>query len=117
MDRAETIALLSRIRVVLADAFANRLRGVVLYGSQARGDARRVHQVGRVERRPEQAVFRVPAFDHPHRRFPDRAHGVRPCLQGEGSHGMPPCGRVSASRVERVKRRPGRVCRFGKANL
>jgi predicted nucleotidyltransferase len=39
MDRAETIKLLSRIRGALAEAFADRLRGIVLYGSQARGEA------------------------------------------------------------------------------
>jgi predicted nucleotidyltransferase len=39
MDRAETIKLLFRIREALADAFGDRLRGVVLFGSQARGEA------------------------------------------------------------------------------
>jgi len=32
--------LLQRMKEMLADAFGERLRGVVLYGSEARGDAR-----------------------------------------------------------------------------
>ena len=31
--------LLKRIKVILSDAFGKRLRGVILYGSQARGQA------------------------------------------------------------------------------
>ena len=36
MERAE---LLKRIRSALEDAFGERLRGVILYGSEARGEA------------------------------------------------------------------------------
>ena len=36
MDRDE---LLKRIKAAVAEAFGERLRGVVLYGSEARGDA------------------------------------------------------------------------------
>jgi predicted nucleotidyltransferase len=36
MDRDE---LLSRVKSALTEAFGKRLRGVVLYGSEARGDA------------------------------------------------------------------------------
>lgn len=36
MDRKE---LLSRIKNCLQDAYGDRLRGVILYGSEARGDA------------------------------------------------------------------------------
>jgi len=35
----ETQELLARIRSILAEAFGERLRGVVLYGSEARGQA------------------------------------------------------------------------------
>ena len=38
MDRAETIKLLSGMRKTLEGVFAQRLRGVILFGSQARGE-------------------------------------------------------------------------------
>ncbi len=37
--RIDNQVLLRRLKEALATAFASRLRGVVLYGSQARGDA------------------------------------------------------------------------------
>lgn len=40
MDQTDNIALLSRMRQALAEAFGQRLRGVILFGSQARGEAR-----------------------------------------------------------------------------
>lgn len=36
MDR---ISLLKRVKILLEEAFGDRLQGVVLYGSEARGDA------------------------------------------------------------------------------
>jgi predicted nucleotidyltransferase len=40
LDTLETSDLLHRIKSLLQSAFGQRLRGVVLYGSQARGEAR-----------------------------------------------------------------------------
>jgi uncharacterized protein len=40
VNRTDNIALLSRMKQLLAQAFGRRLRGVVLFGSQARGESR-----------------------------------------------------------------------------
>ncbi|HEV8718667.1 MAG TPA: nucleotidyltransferase domain-containing protein [Candidatus Binatia bacterium] len=38
-EPVDRLSLLRRVKALLEDAFRNRLRGVVLYGSEARGEA------------------------------------------------------------------------------